>query len=832
MSPWGKAGETADGIIRRVYAVNVRQPRVVVLTMIMLLVGARAWADDTSLADAEERKDSATVAALLTRALDVNEAQPDGATALHWAAHWDDLETVKALIASGAAVNVANDYGVTPLSLAATNGSAAVLRVLLDAGANPNTPLPSGETTLMTAVRSESLAAVRQLLAHGAAVDARQASKGQTALMWAAAGHVPEIARTLVEDGADVHTRSKSGFTPLMFAAREGNIDISRMLLTSGADVNAAAADGSTPLLVATVRGHANLAMFFLDHGAHADGDFPTAGYTPLQWASSRFEDPLTYSTATAPDEWSAIAGIPDRDAKIALINALLTHGANIEAGAVKQLPAPLALPGAVPIGNSTSTIGATAFWMAASGGDADVMRLLLASGANPMVRSTDGVTPLIAAASGNVDYAVRIKEKDRLAAILILLELGSDIEAQDSEGYRAIHMAASSGYQDIIALLLARHAELNSKTRDRAEGALVIPAQTPLGMVEGTVVGTGAYFERPAAAAFLRQLGAKSEGRMTLQSVLASLQRNEVQKPSAASLHETVPLDAKRSTTATGTNASRASASYQQAVAFLKGAGVAPDPEKAATLFDRSCEQGLAVGCTSLGLMYIDGRGVPHDDSQAAAYYRRGCDGGETVACTNLGFMYESGRGVLRDDGIAATLYQRGCDGGEVVGCTNLGFMYAAGQGVPKDDEKAIALYTRGCEGGKALGCTHLGLMYEQGRGVAKDYARAVALYRLGCDGGNALGCTALGYMYASARGVSRDAGQAVTLYQRGCDQGVARSCSNLGYMYESGTGVQRDDARATVLYQRACDGGDTQGCWRVGIGLDCTGDCVLTKR
>ena len=71
---------------------------------------------------------------------DVNAAEADGMTALHWAVRADDLETVQLLIRAGANVKAANRYGMTPLSLAATNGNAAITDVLLKAGANPNAP--------------------------------------------------------------------------------------------------------------------------------------------------------------------------------------------------------------------------------------------------------------------------------------------------------------------------------------------------------------------------------------------------------------------------------------------------------------------------------------------------------------------------------------------------------------------------------------------------------------------------------------------------------------------------------------------------------------------
>ena len=81
---------------------------------------------DLRLVEAVKQQDKQTVRSLLSQHIDVNAASPDGATALHWAAHWDDLETAEALIRAGADVNAVNDLAVTPLALACSNGNAAL----------------------------------------------------------------------------------------------------------------------------------------------------------------------------------------------------------------------------------------------------------------------------------------------------------------------------------------------------------------------------------------------------------------------------------------------------------------------------------------------------------------------------------------------------------------------------------------------------------------------------------------------------------------------------------------------------------------------------------
>jgi hypothetical protein len=127
--------------------------------------------------------------------VDVNAAQVDGTTALHWAAYNDDAETVALLLRAKANVNVVNRYAVPPLALACTNGNAATAKLLLEAGANANATMKGGETVLMLASRSGNAEVVKALLARGAKHDTRE-RHGQTALMWAASEGNTAVVRT------------------------------------------------------------------------------------------------------------------------------------------------------------------------------------------------------------------------------------------------------------------------------------------------------------------------------------------------------------------------------------------------------------------------------------------------------------------------------------------------------------------------------------------------------------------------------------------------------------------------------------------------------------
>ena len=116
-----------------------------------------AFGAGSEAADAAQNRDMDALRTLVKQHANVNTPQPDGTTALQWAAHWNDLDAVQLLIGAGADAKAANRYGATPLSEGVVLGSAAMVEALLSAGADPKTLTTSGgETVLMTAARASS----------------------------------------------------------------------------------------------------------------------------------------------------------------------------------------------------------------------------------------------------------------------------------------------------------------------------------------------------------------------------------------------------------------------------------------------------------------------------------------------------------------------------------------------------------------------------------------------------------------------------------------------------------------------------------------------------
>ena len=276
------------------------------LIALVAVAGLEAAGSNVRLIDAVKQGNRTAVRALITEHANVNAAEPDGMTALHWAVRGDDQETTQLLIRAGANVKAANRYGITPAHLAAQNGNPTITEALLKAGANPNAALPEGETVLMTASRTGNVDVIRALVSRGADVNASEQWQGQTPLMWAASQNNAGAVKALIELGADKEAKSKllsfpefkfetsgmvvtvlprGGWTPLMYAARDGAIDAAAALADAKADLNFQDPDGTTALMLAIINAHFDTAAVLFDKGADpnvADSTGTTALYAAV----------------------------------------------------------------------------------------------------------------------------------------------------------------------------------------------------------------------------------------------------------------------------------------------------------------------------------------------------------------------------------------------------------------------------------------------------------------------------------------------------------------------------------------------------------------------
>ncbi len=443
--------------------------------LILLELGLVASGVAASLADAAEQRDQAGVREQLQAGVDVNAAQVDGTTALHWAVYNDDADIVALLVRAGADVNAVNRYGVPPLVEACTNGNPAIVKLLLEARADANTTMKGGETVLMLAARSGNVEAVKALLARGTTPNARE-RLGQTALMWAAAEGHAGVVRALLEAGANLNASIDSGSTAFFFAVREGRLDVVREFLAEGIDVNSMLrgtnsrkrSRTTSPLLLAVQNGHYELTIALVDAGA--DPNDVRTGFTPLHMIPG----------VRKPDSSDGSEGAPPRGkgklSSFDFVREIVKRGANVNFRLPEDAPK---LPGT---SSQLKAVGATPLLFAADRSDVPLIRLLLDLGADPFLPNFNNTMPLLAAAGVGTQEPQEEagEESESLEAVKLFLDLGADINGVNSNGDTAMHGAAYNMYPRVVNLLADRGADPQVwKNRNKF-------GRTPLFIAEG----------------------------------------------------------------------------------------------------------------------------------------------------------------------------------------------------------------------------------------------------------------------------------------------------------------------------------------------------------
>jgi ankyrin repeat protein len=414
---------------------------------LFLLLGSTSClgAADTRLLDAVKAQNIAAVRDRIAAHVDVNGAEPDGFTALHWAAERNNVELVKLLIAAGANVKAASRYRITPLYMACNNGDAAIADRLIAAGADPNEISFEGQTALMTAAASGNADVVKLLLKRGASVNAAEPFRGQTALMWAASEGNTTAAEQLIEFGASIGAKSKSGFTPFLFAVRNAHIETALALLKHGANVNDVAPDGTNALNMAVVNAYFEMASALLDAGADPNLPDPRgSALHTLAWLRKPGTDGAAGVGNTPHGPPPPTGNVTALD----LAKKLLAKGANANARVDWAEPkfgkegGTARNPPNIQLGRHfLSYRGATPFYVAAKNGDAQLMRALLDGGADGTIPTFAGITPLMAAAG--LDYwegeapgpFAGVSEAERLEAVKLAVASGNDVNAQANFG-------------------------------------------------------------------------------------------------------------------------------------------------------------------------------------------------------------------------------------------------------------------------------------------------------------------------------------------------------------------------------------------------------------
>lgn len=582
------------------------------LALALMLASSNFALAQSDVADLAMQRDAEAVLRVLQNGADVNGKQPDGATALHWAAYHGDVKLAEALLQAGADPSVANRNGSTPLWLASIRGDAAMIATLLDAGADPNEELPLGRRPLMLAARSGVVDAVRVLIERGADPNAKESQRGTTALMQAADQGHAEVAKYLIEHGADFAVVSapvmRDGRTAALGQAGDPRIEVRRQTIVSICEqdnpdldvLKALVQDGATDEMSKD-----SVLEEFVNSGAEQNRENICSkfergnlGFAVVAGVSDRrFANGPPGQREPDGGELTALV-YAARTGSIEVAKVLLEAGADV---------------------NQTTRYGWSPLLAATHNQNYQMAKFLIENGADVNLANKGGWTPLyLATDNRNIeggDYPTRTPDMDTLEFIKFLLDSGADPNARiiestetrtvftnqwlDEEGATAFLRASQSGDLPLMKMLIEYGADPHINT------ALNI---TPLAVAAGIGWVEGVTFEWSTeqtieAVKYLLELGIDpnvqaATGRTALHGA-AHKGATEVVKILAAA-------GAKLDTRDYGNTDNRGSpelaAHTWQAIDYADGlvrVGVQsaiPHPETAAVLRELMLEAGLPV--------------------------------------------------------------------------------------------------------------------------------------------------------------------------------------------------------------------------------------------
>jgi ankyrin repeat protein len=514
----------------------------------------------TAIQWAAYRNDLDLADALIAAGADVTKPNRDGATALRLAAINGSAPMIQRLLKAGADANEASPNGETALMFAARNGNPAAVKALLDQKADVNAKEKlRGTTPLMWAADQAHPEAIKLLLASGADYKAasnfdtkgnraylaptvrqraesaqaaggfgggfggqgkqgKQAGRGQGKQAGKQAkagdGAATEEDQVAALDAAAAEfafgrTRDTDGggITPLVFATRQNCLECVKILLDAGADINQVTHYGWTALLTATQNRHYKIGQYLLDHGANPNIK-NNGGWSPLYLAT----DNRNIESGDYP------VRKPDMD-HLDFIKLLLAKNADVNVRVCGTQSTATTCTGDSTETRTNFTMqwlnedGATPFLRAAQSSDVELMKLLLAKGADPKIATARNVTALAVAAGiawvEGVTYET--SREENLETVKMLLDLGIDPNIHDEDGRTSLHGAAHKGRNEIVQLLVDHGGDLTAHdngSRDTVNGAMKGVTWVPLHYSQGLVrVGVQSAIAHPDTAAFIKKL-------------------------------------------------------------------------------------------------------------------------------------------------------------------------------------------------------------------------------------------------------------------------------------------------------------------------------------
>jgi ankyrin repeat protein len=493
--------------------------------------------------------DASILSALIEGGADPNEKLPLGRTPLMIASRTGKVDAMKVLLDHGADPNAKDTLrGTTPIMWAADEGHADAITLLINRGADfkaRSAPAERGRGPALgkSGDPRRAVAALGAAIANGQQIPGlgqlgglngspRAAGRGDVESAAAAGGRGDVSAVTggraapspasgqagrgrgrggnggdagfdqnddaaVAAFGRGPQPKDGGQLTPLVFAVRANDLESVKVLLAAGADINQTTGYNWSPLLVATQNRYYKLGVYLLEHGANPNLA-NKGGWVPLYLA--------TDNRNIENGDYPVRKGDLDH---LDFIKLLLDKGANVNAR--------------VKDSTETRTVftnqwldenGATAFLRASQSGDVVLMKLLLARGADPKIKTELGVTALqVAAGIGWVEgITYEWTPKDTLEAVRMLLDLGLDPNDQAATGRVALHGAAHKGATAVVQLLVDRGARMDIRdygnTDNRGSKELATHTWLPVDYADGLVrVGVQSAIPHPETGLLLRKL-------------------------------------------------------------------------------------------------------------------------------------------------------------------------------------------------------------------------------------------------------------------------------------------------------------------------------------
>uniref|UniRef100_A0A8B9ERF6 K Homology domain-containing protein n=1 Tax=Anser cygnoides TaxID=8845 RepID=A0A8B9ERF6_ANSCY len=297
----------------------------------------------------------------------------------------------------------------TALTLACAGGHEELVSVLIARGANIEHRDKKGFTPLILAATAGHVGVVEILLDKGGDIEAQSERTKDTPLSLACSGGRQEVVDLLLARGANKEHRNVSDYTPLSLAASGGYVNIIKILLSAGAEINSRTGSklGISPLMLAAMNGHVPAVKLLLDMGSDINAQIETNRNTALTLACFQ--------------------------GRAEVVSLLLDRKANVE---------------------HRAKTGLTPLMEAASGGYAEVGRVLLDKGADvnaPPVPSSRDTALTIAADKGHYKFCE------------LLINRGAHIDVRNKKGNTPLWLAANGGHYDVVQLLVQAGADVDA---------------------------------------------------------------------------------------------------------------------------------------------------------------------------------------------------------------------------------------------------------------------------------------------------------------------------------------------------------------------------------